>query len=198
MPKRPWPSPSVSGSVLRWSNAAKNCSISCQWRHHQDYVWKAEVCERSDHEILTRTVEVNTDNFSTTCPCRWFEETGRPCYDTTALIIAQNLDPHDPRWYNEVYHTTTYREAFNNKSPDLTTRGKLAVSNMVPPDHKVTSGRPKKKRLPSTSNNKRTCMKCGLEGHMGSTCNKPNTEYRYGKNKDKATTWAYDIVMATN
>ena len=72
--------------------------------------------------------------------------------------------------------------------------GKLSVSEMLPPDHKVTSGRPKKKRWASTSNKKRTCMKSGLEGHMGSTCEKPDTEFRYYQNREKAIKWAEGIV----
>jgi hypothetical protein len=165
--------------------------------HHEDSVWKTEVMMRSDQAILTRTVIVDTANFTTSCPCRFFNETGRPCFEAMALIIDQNLAPHDPCWYDDVYHATIYRETFNNPSPSLTTQGRLFIdeeSPLLPPNHKVTSGRPKKKRYTSTSARPRERQKCGLLGRMGISCEKPDTQYRYKKNKDAALRWAQGMV----
>jgi hypothetical protein len=111
-----------------------------------------------------------------------------------ALLIAQNLEPHNPSWYDEVYHSGTYVEAFANPSPDLTTVGNMSVDEMLPPNHKRGIGRPKSKRYVSTSDGPRTCHSCGNVGHFASTCAAPDTEYTYRRNEQRAMNWANSFV----
>ena len=128
---------------------------------------------------VTQTVanEVNLEDHSVKCPlCRFGGENGRLCYHAKALLRHLNMSPNDKEWLQPVYHLSTYLEMYDVMLPNLSTHGALAYNNLLPPDSKIPSGRPKKKRYVSTSNKPKKYWACGGLGHMQQTCKNPNTE----------------------
>jgi len=131
--------------------------------------------------MQTVQVEVDTSTFVVNCPCKWCNEMGRSCYCAYALIIKQNLAPNDPWWFHKRYHLAKYSASYASVPPDLSTIGRFNVEELLPPDHKRTSGRPRQLRR---------CGSCGGDGHHSSTCQNPSTEYRYNQHRNRALKWA--------
>ena len=120
-------------------------------------------------------VVVNTNTYKISCPCRYYEEFGKPCYHGMAIIVHNQLDPNNPNWWSKLYHIESYAEMYGSTLPLPTTDGKISVVNVLPPDFKRTSGRPKKKRYTTNSGAPRICKLCGGVGHFASTCPAPKT-----------------------
>jgi hypothetical protein len=101
-------------------------------------------------------------------------------------------------------------EMYSKAPPDLSLLGKLRVQPFLPPEHKRTAGRPKKRKdrtqlkEQGTTTRQYECKACGGTTHQQKTCPKPCTEYRYGRFEKEALRWAreqkdvqpddYDIV----
>ena len=64
---------------------------------------------------------------------------------------------------------------YGNTSPLPTNDGKISVVDVLPPDFKWTSGRPKKKNYTTNTGAPRICKLCGGAGHFASTCPDPKT-----------------------
>ncbi|KAI2494021.1 hypothetical protein MHU86_20507 [Fragilaria crotonensis] len=148
--------------------------------------------------IVTVDVEVNSESFTCKCPCRWTEERRMPCYHAMALIINADLEPNNPNWYCTLYHATTVENMYMNTTRldgDLSTMGNLEVRELALPKGRARAGRPKMKRYTTSGNSTAgQCGGCGIVGHRMSTCPKPNTQYQYQQNIDKAMKYATSLV----
>ena len=84
----------------------------------------------------------------------------------------------------------SYADAYGVDLPLSVINRILQVSDLLPPEHKVTAGRPRRLRIPSGSRNLTICRACGQAGHYQKTCPNPSTKVRWENNKDKAMEWA--------
>jgi hypothetical protein len=89
------------------------------------------------HEVQ---VAVNTDTFTITCPCAWWEEMGSPCFHGMALITEARLIPDDMGWYHQRYHAATSLRMYSASVPNFGIMGRLVVREMIPPEWKRTAG----------------------------------------------------------
>ena len=157
-------------------------------------LYKALVSHRGSDSRSTVTVEVNAITYQICCPCDWTREMGAPCVHAMALIINKSLEPSDKRWYDNIYHTSTYCRMYAMEPPDLSSVNRLTVTDIIPPEHKRTTGRPKSKRknrdFYRASANSHSCHGCGVVGHHMSTCQNPNTQFRYEMFHKEALKWA--------
>jgi len=118
-------------------------------------------------------VAVNVQTKKSECPCKYFDETGIQCVHVKALLLKIGECGLD--WYDEIYHASTYHEAYNAVIPSLCVAGKLqANEQFLPPDHRRPAGRPAKKRKERShlrmTDTVRVCKACGGDGHFASTC----------------------------
>jgi hypothetical protein len=153
--------------------------------------WKAQVSHLNT-VCAWSAVDAQVDGgaFQIQCPCKYKEEYGQPCVHAMALIIHAQLEPNDQRGYDSVFHSQTHAEMYRLPIPSISLLGKLSVEEVLPPEHKVRGGRPKKHRYESTATNPITCRACGGPGHMQQTCPKPRTEVRYSNHREKAMQYA--------
>jgi hypothetical protein len=150
----------------------------------------------TNSSIVGLDCEVNFETKQVKCPCRWFEDTKTPCPDAWCIIIKEDLSPNDPDWFDKRYHVVTMLEMYRKQPPDMSLLGKLQVESFLPPEHKRTSGRPKKRKDRSEliaqgkTMRQNTCKACGQTTHQQKTCPKPCTEYRFNRFGAEALKWA--------
>jgi len=119
------------------------------------------------------------------------KETGMIFLHALALIAhEEEIDFNVMEWYEQKYHAEHYLDCYSINLPSLAIDRYFNVTKIVPPQHKVTSGRPRTKRHVSTSDKKRVCRACGVAGHHQSTCSNPSTKVRWTTYKDDAIAWA--------
>jgi hypothetical protein len=160
-------------------------------RYCEGEIWRGQVTHSVNASPgSTLDVEVNVGTFWILCPCSYLEEFGQPCFHGMALILRAQIGPNDKRWYNSIFHSTTYGQMYSAPIPAIALMGQLSVNEMIPPEHKVWGGRPKKIRYKSTSATSKRCQACGLTGHSQQTCPKPSTEIRFYNHIGKAMEYA--------
>jgi len=74
--------------------------------------------------------------------------------------------------------------------PSISLLGNLTLEELLPPEHKVRGGRPKKKRFESSSARPLMCRGCGMIGHTQHTCQKPSTQIQYLNHCQQALQYA--------
>jgi len=159
--------------------------------HSESPIFRAQVSHTVDDRATTSVyVEANSEIFQVDCACEYPKEYGIPCFHGMRLIIAADLNPNDPRWYNPIFHVSTFTDMYSKDIPALSTLGHLYVKELLPPDHTVTAGWPKKKRYESTSEKPRTCRACGQLGHSQQTCPKPSTQIRFNNYRQQAIAYS--------
>lgn len=126
------------------------------------------------------------------CSCRKWELTGMPCkHGVAAIWDMRKNDKHVgiPETYvHECYWLSTWKEMYSFKVNPINGKSMWEKSNcpttLLPPKHRATIGRPKKKRKKSAvefdelvrgSRVSRVqksvhCTKCGNAGHNSRTC----------------------------
>ena len=125
------------------------------------------------------------------CGCKYMEETGMVCFHGAALMAREEQIESDvTAWYEGIYHSENYLHSYSVGLPLLAIDRKFEVTEIVPPEHRVTGGRPRTTRYESTSDKKKICKACGMEGHHQSTCPYPSTQVRWENYKDDAIKWA--------
>ena len=136
-------------------------------------------------------VSINVTHKIVDCECNYMKETGMICLHALALIAhEEEIDFNVMEWYEQKYHAEHYLDCYSVNLPSLAIDRYFNVTKIVPPQHKVTSGRPRTKRYVSTSDKKRVCRACGVAGHHQSTCSNPSTKVRWTNYKDDAIAWA--------
>ena len=137
--------------------------------------------------ISTGKAFENVDMFNHSCTCREWQMVGIPCEHAcaTILLIGKNVADFVDDWYKFPKQELIYLGSFHgieaNDMPsvdsdgivhDLT--GKVFFS-LQPPHSKRPSGRPRKKRIESQFQDKRTiyCLRCNSVGHNWKTCKNP-------------------------
>jgi hypothetical protein len=159
--------------------------------YHEGTLWRAQVAHLHNNTPGSRLdVEVNAGTFQIQCPCQYQNEYGRPCIHAMAIIIHAKLEPNDNRWYNSLYHLVTYSQMYSWPIPSISLLGNLMLEELLPPEHTVRGGRPKKKRYESSSARPMTCRACGIVGHTQLTCQKPSTQIRYLNHRQQALQYA--------
>jgi hypothetical protein len=135
-------------------------------------VIKAEVSTSSDNRVVEfLAVELDLSTHKITYPCLWTVETGKPCYHGAAVILATQSEWNDPRWFNEMYHVSTYKRMYEKPATAISTAGVLTSYPILLPEAIKQKVRPKQKRYyESQYLNKRTCAACGDEGHFEKSC----------------------------
>ncbi|KAL1220822.1 hypothetical protein V5N11_000309 [Cardamine amara subsp. amara] len=84
---------------------------------------------------------------------------------------------------DDLYKTKNWQNAYSNVVMHVPNAAEMDATNsnenydMLPPVSKQPAGRPRKRRIPSAGENmpskkrgKRTCSRCGGEGHNRATC----------------------------
>jgi hypothetical protein len=135
------------------------------------------------------------------CPCKLFDEMGMLCSHVQALLLKMDeTDTGDwVKWTHYRHQADTYTASYNATVPAMALAGRLvAHGNVMPPDYCKPPGRPKSRKdrsyLRSTGKT-RVCKSCGSAGHMAKPCERPRTEFRYRKNKEKALEWCESMKM---
>ncbi|CAI9286008.1 unnamed protein product [Lactuca saligna] len=127
-----------------------------------------------------------------TCSCRKWELTGMPCKHAVATIWEMRKNSKDvgipETWVHEVYWLKTWKQMYSFKIELINGRSMWEKSvwptTLVPPKHRVTIGRPKKKRRKSAYEiddmvkgnsasrilQSVTCSKCNNIGHNARSC----------------------------
>lgn len=170
-------------------------------------VWRAIVSQPMLHQQpqdgtnSSFVVTVNTGTFQVECTCRYTEEMGIPCTHGTALLRNQNLIlGADAQWFHPRYHVTTLVQTYDCDPPDFSVFGKVAVDELIPPEHNATH-KPKRRKTNSSTpttagpSNPHKCAACGELGHHPKTCHQPSTKFRYNQFADKAMEWAKDALL---
>ena len=125
------------------------------------------------------------------CGCKFMDETGMICFHAAALMShEERIESDGTQWYEGIYHSQNYLHCYSVSLPLLSIDKNLLVTEIVPPEHRVTGGRPRTKRYESTSDKKKSCKACGMEGHHQSTCPCPSTQVRWENYKEDAIKWA--------
>ncbi|CAI9293936.1 unnamed protein product [Lactuca saligna] len=127
-----------------------------------------------------------------TCSCRKWELTGMPCKHGVATIWEMRKNSKDvgipETWVHEVYWLKTWKQMYSFKIEPINGRSmwekSVCPTTLVPPKHRVTIGRPKKKRRKSAYEiddmvkgnsasrilQSVTCSKCNNIGHNARSC----------------------------
>ena len=122
-------------------------------------------------------VSLETNNHVINCPCKYVEDTGMLCVHAAALLRhVQTLDVNSIHWYESRFSNTSYADAYDVELPSTGLDRALKVSDLLPPEHKATAGRPRRQRIPSGPSNKTICLACGQTGHYQKTCPRPSTK----------------------
>ena len=111
-------------------------------------------------------ISINITDKKVVCHCRFMEETGMLCLHAMALIAhEEEINMNVTEWYLHRYHAQHYLNCYSLTLPSLAIDRSFNVTTIVPPEHKVTAGRPRNKRYVTSSNKTRVCRACGKEGH---------------------------------
>jgi hypothetical protein len=163
--------------------------------YHNGPVWWAQVSVQAiGGTSIVFVVEVDANTFETKCPCLRREEFGDLCWHTLSLILKDNLHPNDPRWYHESFRVRTYIAVYSAERPQITTSGTLQLRELLPPEHKGSKGRPKKKGFESGADVPSLCGVCGVARHMSRTCPEPSTKSLVDTNWKQAISYAQQLV----
>ena len=150
----------------------------------------ANVSKASSPHISVN-LRINSDDKKIECTCRFFEDTGMVCFHAAALMAREErLDSRVTTWYEDRYHSEHYLQCYSVDLPSLAIDRKFSVEELLPPEHKVTGGRPRSERYVSTSSKKKICRGCGMEGHNQATCPNPSTKVRWENYREEAMEWA--------
>lgn len=120
-----------------------------------------------------------------TCSCCVFYIDKLPCVHAIAAALFRSI--HTIRLVHNVYTTEHWAGAYAEVIRPLPPEDEWVVSpeladlNCIPPLMRKSSGRPKKKRYPSTGEFSRSrptkqrhkCSRCNGEGHNQKTCKVP-------------------------
>ncbi|KAL1198660.1 hypothetical protein V5N11_027563 [Cardamine amara subsp. amara] len=115
------------------------------------------------------------------CTCRVFDTLGIPCRHAMAAARVSGIPVH--AMVDDLYKTKNWQNAYSNVVMPVPNAAETDATNsnenydMLPPVSKQPAGRPRKRRIPSAGENmpskirgKRTCSRCGGEGHNRATC----------------------------
>ncbi|XP_059591763.1 uncharacterized protein LOC100245246 isoform X1 [Vitis vinifera] len=130
---------------------------------------------------------LNVDIMKRTCTCRGWEMLGIPCEHAAAVIlsIGQNVVDFVQDWYKFPMQELIYSGSFSgietHDMPIVDNDGLVrsiigeVFFSLNPPHTKCPPGRPRKKRLESQFQDKRTvyCSRCHTSGHNRKTCKNP-------------------------
>nr|KAJ0186252.1 hypothetical protein LSAT_V11C900478630 [Lactuca sativa] len=127
-----------------------------------------------------------------TCSYRKWELTGMPCKHAVATIWEMRKNSMDvgipETWVHEVYWLNTWKQMYSFNIEPINGRSmwekSVCPTTLVPPKHRVTIGRPKKKRRKSAYEiddmvkgnsasrilQSVTCSKCNNIGHNARSC----------------------------
>ena len=159
--------------------------------------WIREGCEiianvsKASSTHISVNLRIKSDEKKIECTCRFTEETGMICFHAAALMASEEgIDSTATTWYEDRYHSEHYLHCYSVDLPSLAIDKKFLVKELLPPEHKVTGGRPRTVRYVSTSTKKKICRACGMEGHNQSTCPYPSTEVRWAFYREEAMKWA--------
>lgn len=170
----------------------KTCRVQVI-EHQGSDLWKA-IVSQPHGEIIpfpTVIVKINTTLFTCECTCRLYDEMGILCVHGVAFLLQQNYDPEDLQWFHPRYHCQTLVEMYDSEPPDFSVFGKLAVEELLPPEHKLIGERKQRRKTPIVApNNPHKCSACGEIGHHPKTCFNPSTQYRYQNFSEKSRKWA--------
>jgi hypothetical protein len=86
------------------------------------------------------------------------------------------------------------KEMYGAPVPDLSTWGKLYVTELIAPEFCPTAGRPREHKITSKSDAPRLCALCGKLSHTGATCRSKSMHYIYQRNKSQAMIYARGCV----
>ena len=86
-------------------------------------------------------VSINTNGHVVKYPCKYFE----------------GLDENEKDWYEPRYYMQSYADAYGVDLPPTAINRILQVSDLLPPEHKATAGRPRRSRIPSAARNQTIC-----------------------------------------
>ncbi|CAN7131733.1 unnamed protein product [Brassica rapa subsp. narinosa] len=118
------------------------------------------------------------------CPCQVFQKLKIPCGH--ALLVADSIGLPHVQLVGECFKTLTWKDTYCGviypEAPfgEFTIPPAILSLNLQPPNTRRPSGRPKDKRIPSTSEiqaPKKTkinrCGRCGHSGHNRTNCDVP-------------------------
>ncbi|XP_019077071.1 uncharacterized protein LOC109122993 [Vitis vinifera] len=130
---------------------------------------------------------LNVDILNRTCTCRGWQMLGIPCEHAIAVIISigQNVTDFVDDCYKYLMQELIYGGSFSDiETYDMPTvdddglvrsiTGEVFFS-LKPPHTKRAPERPRKKRIESQFQDKRTvyCSRCHMSGHNKKTCKNP-------------------------
>jgi hypothetical protein len=101
---------------------------------------------------------------------------------------------HDCRWFNPVFHASTYLEMYDGDPENFETWQHLFVEELIPPDFRRAPGCPKTKRYVSQATKQQICQACGGTGHHAKSCTAKKTKFIYESNQKMALDYAQKIV----
>jgi len=168
--------------------------LRCSITYQDNAKIKARV--KHTNALVGVDCEVNWITKTIKCPCNSFEEMKIPCPHAWCIIITHDLSPNDPAWLDKRYHVQNMLTMYEMQPPDLSLLGKLEVGDLIPPEHKKTSGRPKKRKdrgdflSRGIVTKQYSCHACGQLTHGQKTCPKPCTMYRFRRFAAEAKKWA--------
>ena len=91
-------------------------------------------------------VSIKTIDKRIGCKCKFMEETGMVCLHVAALMAhEEEIDLKETEWYEDRYHAQHDLNCYSVSLFSLAIDRRLIVSEKVPPEHKVTAGRPRSK-----------------------------------------------------
>jgi len=175
---------------------AKSLEEGSRWNVRVDN-WSQDRCEVkaniSDPVSPLSSVDlcINTSHKKVACQCKWMDESGMLCFHACALMAReQGIDLNVSEWYEGRFLSVNYLDCYRVSLPSLAIDRNFVVTDLIPPEHKVTGGRPRINRYESSAGSKRICRACGAVGHHQSTCPKPSTKVRWMFYKEEAMNWA--------
>ena len=123
--------------------------------------------------------KVNLNELS--CTCREFDVKGLPCLHVLSACISYNL-PHY-KYCSPFYTVENYRISFNEPVYPVRDKSEWKISyefrkyceTIKPPQQQRSAGRPKKMRIPSHGEERKTvkCGRCKRTGHNRRKCKFP-------------------------
>ncbi|XP_054824719.1 uncharacterized protein LOC129322417 [Prosopis cineraria] len=110
------------------------------------------------------------------CSCRKWDFEEIPCSHTCAVISKQRLCAYTfvSRYYTKYSYGCTYGATIHSlgNQCDWAIPSEVLENNLMPPEIRRGADRPKKTRIPSVGEFKRTvrCSRCEQFGHNRATC----------------------------
>ncbi|KAJ1406287.1 Zinc finger, PMZ-type [Sesbania bispinosa] len=167
---------SIFPRILEKLEMSKKYAMNCLVHIEGHITFEVSHCNEGDKVV---------NLIERTCTCTEWQMTGIPCSHVVAAILDERGRPEN--YVDEIFSKETFLKAYDwhiHPMPGEEDWHECNYDEILPPNVKISPGRPKKKRIReegepsnahkiSTKGAKIKCGNCNMEAHNAKTCKMP-------------------------